>query len=68
MNTPRKNLLLDFCEKKKLLKNWHSKSNTNVRSSIFNQLLDNFDIFPVQNERINLMIGGIAHPMLGRLA
>ncbi len=35
---------------------------------IFNQLWDNFDFFPIQNERIALMVGGIAHPMLGRLA
>jgi hypothetical protein len=31
-------------------------------------LWDNFDFFPIQNERIALMVGGIAHPMLGRLA
>jgi hypothetical protein len=37
---------------------------------IFNlqSLRDNFDFFPIQNERIALMVGGIAHPMLGRLA
>ncbi len=26
---------------------------------------DNFDFFPIQNERIALMVGGIAHLCLG---
>ncbi len=50
-----------------LLRNWHLKSKTNVGSSILNQLWDKFDFFLIQNERIALMVGGIAHPMLGRL-
>ncbi len=41
------------------------KSKTNVGFSIFNQLWDNFHFFSIQNERIALMVGGIAHPMLG---
>jgi hypothetical protein len=66
--TKKNYLWLYFYENKKLLKNGHPKSNTNVGSSIFNQLLDNFDLFPFQNERIILMVGGIVHPKLGRLA
>jgi len=31
-------------------------------------LWDNFEFFPIQNERIALMVGGIAHLMLGWLA
>jgi hypothetical protein len=31
-------------------------------------LWDNFDFFPIQNERIAFMVGGFAHPMLWSLA